>query len=60
MSLSHYSHKTNIFSDVIVLDPFITFQTYDLISCDTSSSKKIKRNKNENGKGKQKIKEKEY
>ena len=46
-----------MFPDVIVLDSSITFQIYDLISCDISSSKRIKRNKNENRKGKQKIKE---
>jgi len=34
ISSSHYSHKTNTFYDIIVLDSFITFQTYDLILCD--------------------------
>jgi len=58
MSSPYHSHKANMFPDVIVLDPSITFQIYDLISCDISSSKRIKRNKNENRKGKQKIKEK--
>ena len=36
ISLSYCFHKTNIFSNVIVLDFSTIFQTYDLISCDTS------------------------
>ena len=36
MSSPHCSHKANIFSNIIILDPSTTFQTYDLISCDTS------------------------
>ena len=36
MSLPYCFHKINIFSNIIVLDPSIIFQTYDFISCDTS------------------------
>ena len=35
MSLLHHSHKINMFSDIIVLDPSTIFQTYEFISCDT-------------------------
>ena len=35
MSLLYYFYKINMFSDIIVLDPSTTFQTYDFISCDT-------------------------
>jgi len=34
--VSYGNHKINIFSDVIILDPITTFQTYDFILCDTS------------------------
>jgi len=36
ISLSYCFYKANIFSNVIVLDFSTIFQTYDLISCDTS------------------------
>jgi len=36
MSPPHYFYKVNIFTDIIVLDSFTIFQTYDFISCDTS------------------------
>jgi len=34
MSLPHHSHKANTFSNIIILDSFTIFETYDLISCD--------------------------
>ena len=36
ISLPHCFHKVNMFSDIIVLNSSTIFQTYDLISCDTS------------------------
>jgi len=36
ISLPYCFYKVNMFSDIIVLDSSTTFQTYDLISCDTS------------------------
>ena len=63
ISPPYCSHKANMFPDIIVLDPFTTFQTYDLISCDITCdcshvplhySRKLKemkmKNKNKNRK----------
>jgi len=36
ISLPHYFYKVNIFTNIIVLDSFTIFQTYDFISCDIS------------------------
>ena len=36
MSSLHYYHKTNVFSDIIVLVSSTIFQTYNIISCDAS------------------------
>ena len=69
MSSPHCSHKANIFSNIIVLDPSTTFQTYDLISCDTSCDhshmplhcpRELKEKKKKKENRKQKIKEREY
>ena len=36
MSPLYYFYKINMFFNIIILDSFTTFQTYNLISCDTS------------------------
>ena len=34
MSLPHHHHKTNIFTNIIVLVSYTLFQTYNIMSCD--------------------------
>ena len=36
MSLPHYYHKANMFTNIIVLVSYTLFQTYNIMSCDAS------------------------